>query len=289
MTASPCQCLNFLALCFFFFFAASQTACTGLVQKSGETLEGSAFIEKTTAVYRSGGKKGESIELKKTIAKDGAESVDISSGAWPGLILRSVMDSGGNLELSEARFLSSHVQGWNEFTMNLLGSAAFEKRGNDEWLLYFKGEPERIQIASGKIRLKSSYLTGTAALSSLRNRRERILAITGWMKQSLQEQISFENQKEFEAYWRPLLFPELVSAKKRPPEYPVENSQWRRADSVRWNQSYTEKFFPEQLWELRNSGALLRDWEEAHGWIFMEYSWSAIIGSFNDTTLLKAK
>jgi hypothetical protein len=47
--------------------------------------------------------------------------------------------------------------------------------------------------------------------------------------------------------------------------------------------------FPEALWEYRNSAAMLRDWEEALPWIYMEYSWDYIINSFNGITFQKIK
>jgi hypothetical protein len=105
--------------------------------------------------------------------------------------------------------------------------------------------------------------------------------------QNSDNSLIFSNQKEFENHWKRRLFPELVSAKARPADYSTENAEWGRADSVNWNRTYTEHLFPEELWEYRNSGALLRDWEEALPWIYMEYSWDSIIDSFDETTLLK--
>ena len=274
------------------------TGCTSLVQKGGDLLEGNAFAEKTLAVYRSFGinpddkDKDVIIELKELRLKDGEEILEITSSAWPSLALRgNLPGADGSFQLTGARFLSSHVHGWNEFTLDLLGSAAFYPSGKTIGLLRINGEVQRVQISLGKIRLKSSRLTGTAALTPLRNRRERILALTEWMSESggndLSNKSFFTGQKEFEDHWKGRLFPELVSKRKRPPEYSTKNAEWGRADSVRWNRSYTKTLFPEGLWEYRNSGALLRDWEEALPWIYMEYSWDAITGFFNKKNLIK--
>jgi hypothetical protein len=84
------------------------------------------------------------------------------------------------------------------------------------------------------------------------------------------------DRKAFEDYWKPALLPEMVSKKKRPPEWETENVQWVKAEDVKWNSSYTEGVFPEHLWAVRNSGTLLRDWEEAFEWIYMEYEWERI-------------
>jgi hypothetical protein len=277
----------------YFFLALLLTGCSSMVQKSGELLEGSAFGEKTIAVYSSAAKGRETkIELKKSMSKTGEETIEISNSAWPGLSLRGeAARNNGSFEFKEARILSPHLNGWNEFSLELLGSAAFTSGLEQGGVLRIAGEVERVQISSGKIRLKSSRLTGNAALVPLRNRRERILVLTQWMHEEENAAganlAAFANQKEFENYWKPRLFPELVLQKKRPQVYTTKNAEWHREDGVKWNRTYTELFFPEELWDLRNSGALLRDWEEALPWIFIEYSWKRIIDSIDETELLK--
>ena len=262
-------------------------------------MDGSVFAEKTLAVYRAAGANAKTaIEVKGLKLKNGEEILEISGGAWPGLAIRGSMpEPDGSFSLREARFLSSHTHGWNEFTMDIFGSAIFLNQDPATGILRIMGDVERVEISSGKIRLKSSYITGAAAMTSLRNRRERITALTGWMNERLHdgshddghETPAFADIGEFEGYWKRMLFPELVSGKNRPEEYSVHNAEWKREDSVRWNLGYTGTVFQEGLWEYRNSGAMLRDWEEALPWIFMEYSWNMIINSFNNTVLQKVK
>jgi hypothetical protein len=272
--------------------------CTSLIQKGGEVLEGSAFTAKPTALYSSDEKEKEAIiELKEMQSKDGESFIEITNSQWPGLALRgSVPGADGGFHLTEARILSPHASGWNEFSYELLGSGIFSSGQGKGGVLYIEEAPERVQISSGKIRLKSRRLTGNAALAPLRNRRERILALTGWMlerQESTGVLINFDNQDEFEEYWKSPLFPELVSARKQPQNYSsiknAGNAEWNKVDGVKWNLAYTKSIFPEALWEFRDSGALLRDWEEALPWIFMEYSWDTIIGSFNNTVLQRIK
>ena len=282
------------------------SGCTSVLQKGGEILEGSASGKMELALYRSGGtRNGAKTELREIRDKDGSIGLEFSSSEWPGLTLRGDRPGGsGKFELTGARILSSHVHGWNEFTLDIHGKAIFDDPKKSGGVLYIEGDLERIQISSGSIRLKSSRLTGAAALSPLRNRRERILALIEWMgqyeqtsliDQSVQTTKLYVNRKEFENFWKPVLFPELVLPKKRPPEYSAKNAQWEKADSIKWNTGYTEHLFPEglpgaaELREYRNKGALLRDWEEALAWIYMEYSWDYIINSFNGTALLKIK
>ena len=298
------------------------SACSGMVRTGGEFLEGSAR-ETELARYRSAetgsGKKKKAVEIRELILEDERWVLEISSGEWPGLLLRGSMPAGnGSFEFYEARVLSPHANGWNEFILDISGNGNFNNPLKAGGVLLIDGEIERIQIKSGKIRLKSSRFTGNSALTALRNRRERILALSEWMSEYMEQFVQssqlyqaefsdqpaairsalgdsygFSEQKEFEKFWKPLLFPELASGSRRPPEYSTANAEWRRADSIRWNLSYTENLFPEELSgvtqfrEYRNSGALLRDWEEALPWIYMEYAWDMIIKSFSDITLQK--
>ena len=271
-------------------------ACTSIVQKTGEVLEGTAFSEMDLSLYRSAGKPGRNaavIELRELRNADGKFALEISSSAWPGFLLRGGMPGGnGKIALYEARILSSHTKGWNDVTLEIMGEAFFEDPRKQGGILYIPGEIKRVQISSGKIRLKSNRFTGNSALASLRNRRERILALTEWMdgrQETNHNQPVFTVQKDFENFWKPLLFPELVSRKKRPGEFSASKAEWVKEDSIRWNRTYTETVFPEELWEYRNSGAMLRDWEEAVSWIFIEYSWDYVIGTFNDIGLNKIK
>ena len=268
--------------CFFFSLVLLLTGCTSIIQKGGEVLEGSAFAAKPTAFYSSDG-----IELKEIPGKDGESFIEITNSQWPGLALRgNAPASDGSFQLTGARILSTHVSGWNELNYELLGSGIFLSGQEAGGVLRIDETPERVQISSGRIRLKSRRLTGNTALVALRNRRERILSLTEWMgewQEKTGNSTYFDSQKKFDEYWKSLLFPELVSENKRPQNYLSINAgdaEWNRADGVKWKKTYTKSIFPEALWEFRNSGAMLRDWEEALPWIFMEYSWETIISTF---------
>jgi hypothetical protein len=77
--------------------------------------------------------------------------------------------------------------------------------------------------------------------------------------------------KGFETYWKPILFPEINPAKKRPEGWQQEGDAWVRKNDIRWNTGYTERVFPEMLRPIRDSGDILCDWEEAVAWIYLEY------------------
>jgi hypothetical protein len=257
--------------------------CSTLVQKSGEFLEGGRG--ETLESYRSREKnKKTRTGVRRVLTNEGEEILEIENAALPGLRLRSTLPlEDGTIELTSLEFLSSHHFGWNEFTLELFGEASFIVQG-EAALLRIEKAPERVQLQKGRLVLKESRLASGAALASLRNRRERILALTEWMG-SLEGVPDFAGQRAFEAYWKGRLFPELVSKKKRPPEWSAGDSDFVRVDSVSWNRNYTRRVFPEGLWEYRNSGALLRDWEEGAAWVYLEYAWDSIFAYFREVKL----
>jgi hypothetical protein len=265
--------------------------CSTVINSAGKALDGSAFTEKKRALYDNGAKRGErKVELWKVRRRgNGAEGVIIRGGDLPGFELRGTMpDSEGRFELTSAVFLSSHYSGWNEFSLDLSGSAVFTAGANGGGLLLITGAVERVQITEGGIRLKSNRISGDEALTNLRGRRERILALTEWMGGQIDVPL-FKGQEEFEDYWKPRLLPETAPLKQRPPEWNKDGAEWVKADGVRWNQSYTKIIFPEELRVLRDSGVLLRDWEESLPWIYLEYNWDSIITSFNGVNLIRKK
>jgi hypothetical protein len=244
--------------------------CTSLVEQGGRFLEGDGG--KTLGVYRSG-----NFELRRLRnRKSGAESLVLFAESFPTLrINASVPDSFGTITLLSLDFTSPSYSGWNSFTMDLAGTGTFSSGGNGGTLQF--EAVEILQISGGKIRHQDDRITGEEALSALRNRYERIRSLTGWMHERAQGR-TFADQKAFEAYWKTVLFPELSPRRKRPPDWD-RNALWVRAGERRWNKTYTRETFPGELWPVRNSGALLRDWEEASAWIYFDYSWEILAAS----------
>jgi hypothetical protein len=250
--------------------------CNTIVEKGGRIVDGSAFAEKTLARYQTPEteKKKPKAELTETISREGESHIVLSLEEFPAVKIRgSAPRETGDFFFTSVEYLGGSYTGWNEFTLDLSGVGRFVKDENGG-TLSIAGPLEPVQISAGKILRNGTRFTGDEALTSLRNRRERILALSEWMRD---EGPSPAGRKEFEAYWKPILLPELVSRKKRPAAFNTENVRWVRAEDVRWNASYTETLFPEDLRILRDSGALLRDWEEALEWIYFEYRWDEIV------------
>jgi hypothetical protein len=68
----------------------------------------------------------------------------------------------------------------------------------------------------------------------------------------------------------------MVCGSRRPAPWTEENAEWVRAEDIAWNTSYTKAVFAEDLWKVRDSGTLLRDWEETLDWIYFIYEWEEL-------------
>ncbi|MDR1231592.1 MAG: hypothetical protein LBK61_09350 [Spirochaetaceae bacterium] len=170
----------------------------------------------------------------------------------------TVDETAGRLYYSQAFY-----RGWLEFTADYIA---------DEGI---------IAITHGALKRDDTIIKGDEALSILRNRLDRIEALVAWMAQSSCARPS-ASQKDFEEYWRTILLPETVKKKKRPALFPAQ-AAYASAEGYRWNTAYTALLFPSEdeenatpqnaeLAKMRNSGALLRDFEEAVPWIEFQYN-----------------
>jgi hypothetical protein len=250
---------------------------------AGRALDGSAFAEKKIAVYRTSG-----MELWEMRNKAGGNSLIIMLEKYPTMKLRaSAPNEAGEFNLVSLDYLGGSPQGWNEFKLDLAGEGKFIVNGTTA-TISVQPEIEPIQISFARIKRYDTRLSGTEALTGLRNRHERIKAIAEWMN-GLGTAPKDMNARKFEKYWKPILFPEIVLKKNQPSDWRREDDQWVRAESINWNKGYTERLFPEELREIRNSGTMLRDWEEALDWIYIEYEWGSIQEILSRETILQKK
>ena len=248
------------------------TGCVSMVERTGRFLDGSVFAEKKLAVHH----PAQGIEIWEVQNKEELRSIIILLDQFPTLKIRgSAPNEQGEFFLTSLDYLGSNYHGWNEFRMDLFGTGNLILN-ETQAILSIPDGIEPIGISWGRIRRYDTRITGNDALTNLRNRYERILALREWMI-SLENTPQGLNLKDFEAYWKPVLFPETVSQKRRPQDWLYDDDQWTRAEDIRWNTGYTQRTFPEELWNIRNSGTMLRDWEEAIDWIYNEYRWSLMI------------
>jgi len=264
-------------------------SCTSLAEKAGRRLDGSASANKKIAVYREEKKGGAGIELWEVQNKSGLRSIIIALDQFPSIKLRSSPpDENGKIYFSSLEYLAGSFHGWNEYRQDLLGNGNLRLSGNTA-VFQVSGKIEKVQISSGRIRHYDTRITGNEALTKLRDRDERIAALAAWMKQRENAPKAI-SRDDFEDYWKPVLFPEMAKKKKQPENWKQENDRWVKAEDIRWNTGYTERVFPEALREIRNSGTMLRDWEEVLPWIYLEYEWDRIVEQLaQEVTLQKKK
>jgi hypothetical protein len=258
-----------------FYIILFFSGCISMMEKTGQFLDGSS--EKITALYRA---KLDSLDTDFEIAvvknKENEQSLLITITKYPMMKIRTTYpNEEGIINLVSLEYISGKNQGWNEYSMALLGTGNFsivESSAN----FIVNREIEHIQITSGRIQNRDTRITGDEAITALNNRRERILALAKWMNEQDSNIKYLKNIKNFDEYWKPVIFPELVSRRKKPDGWIQEGDVFQRADSIRWNTGYTERTFTEELRPVRDSGTLLKDWEEALAWIHIEYEWKFI-------------
>lgn len=260
------------------------TGCVSMVEKTGRVLDGSAFAEKKLAMY-----KNEEAEVTLVQNKADERSVLISLNDFPMLKIRGCApDENGEFFLTSLEYLGGNVHGWNEYSMEVTGEASLVLSDASGAVLLIKSEIEKVEITDGRIHRYDSRITGSEALTGLRNRRERITAAVDWMA-SIEGSPRGQNIENFENHWRPVLFPEMVSKKKRPAGWMQKGDVLVKADDIRWNTGYSERVFPKELIPVRNSGTLYRDWEEAVLWIYYEYEWENIKEKLSREIFLQQK
>jgi hypothetical protein len=276
--------MRFLTFFFLLFSFLSFPGCVSLVEKAGQALDGSAFTEKKLAVYTA-----TDMELWKMRNKAGEDSFIIRLVNYPTIKIRcSGLNEPGELNLVSLDYLGGSPHGWNEFRLDIAGEGRLVLDETNA-AISVQHEIEAVQLSFARIKRYDTRLSGDEALTGLRNRHERIKTVAVWMNSRENAPPKGTDIKTFEKYWKPILFPETVSKKKRPAEWQQVNDRWNRAENINWNKTYTERLFPEELREIRDSGTMLRDWEEALDWIYNEYEWSRIREILARETVLTRK
>jgi len=284
--------------------ALALAGCAALAERAGRALDGSAFAQRSDAVYRTAGHGGGSgIEAQRLRSRGGRGgeweySLAILPERFPSVKIRaSAPDESGAFILASLDYLGGNEHGWNEFSMDLFGSGMFAPAdpgaAEGAMALSVRGGIEPVQISFGRIRRYDTRIAGEQALSYLRNRGERILALTEWMRGQGAEMAgaaaggSAESIAEFERRWRPALFPEASRRRHRPPGWQQAGDRRSRAGGIAWNACRTARAFPEHLREVRDSGTLLRDWEEALEWIHLKYEWDSLAEALSRGAVLE--
>jgi hypothetical protein len=244
---------------------------------------------KTTARYR-----GKTVEVReisfKNQNKQPEQGLLIIPDDFPFFQFRTTQpDRNGLFFFTSLYYVGGTYSGWNEWTQMLSGSGTFRISGNTAYL-NIDGSIGTGSFTSAKILHNGDKRAGEEAIASVRARAERIVALAEWMGAFSGDpghRQRFSNVEAFEEYWKPILFPELAPPDQRPSTYTETDAEWSRAESVRWNRTYTRSLFPEELRPVRDSGALMRDFEEAPAWLYCMYEWQSIEAALKENNLVK--
>ncbi|MCL2214383.1 MAG: hypothetical protein FWC06_04135 [Treponema sp.] len=254
--------------------------CVGIVDKTGQILDGSASADKTVNIYRaySSYNSPSDIDIEVVENKKKEKSIIITAKEFPMIKLRGTFPhDDGIFYFTSLEYIAGNTHGWNEFSQELYGTGKIILR--ESGTLEIIETMEKFNITRGRIHSYDTRITGNEALTSLRNRYDRIAALTDWMLTA--KGIKGQTIKNFEKYWEPVLFPEAVSNNKRPDAWQRAGDIFRKAEDINWNISYTERTFPQELITVRNSGTMLRDWEEALSLVYLEYEWESFLNLFS--------
>ena len=221
----------------------------------------------------------------------------LEAACFPGLKLYAPVDSADGFayaDFSAAKFICNYYDGWSEFDMPLSGRVSVERTA-DGITLKSDGGIEKLPPHSGRVRAGTKVISGDRAVEVLCNRQERISALAVFMREKKEpaflpwhdEAAKKSNRKivGFENVWQAFLLPETVAEKKRDPAWKTlvdgyaggkkafAKSAFDYAEEIHWSKLYTDSVFPEGMRNLRQTGALYRDWIEAGTWIYTEYYW----------------
>src|SRR5208282_4347605 len=198
----------------------------------------------------------------------GVHSVHIKAGLLVGAVLsgQAVSDNAGGWEVSltSLGWFNNWQNGWTEAAFVLDGTFDLVQSGSG-WSVRIKDSPEIVAPASATIHYYTEYFNGDIALEQFSRRWNRIEACAGFLRSRFGGSW-FEDQRGV----RKFLFPELYGYTEPPDPHHASVT----AESIAWNADYTGKEFPENIRALRDSGTMLRDFEESPGLWELAFHWT---------------
>jgi hypothetical protein len=266
-------------MCAFSLSVFSCRSIAGLLDKVGHITDGTAFYEKKAKTYRSSDKN---LVFRIFSTKKGEKQSVFTLKTIPYLkFYGTAPDKNGIFSIFRVHFIFTSLDGWLEGDIDVSGTGNFIETAPSTAVFSVKVPITLRKIAHGSIKNRDRRIYGDLALTELRGRQERIETAVSWMR-TLDEPLPADilaPQKDFESYWQPILFPETVKAKLRPPRYTALGTganNYVYDEGIKWNAAYTLELLPEQLRSLRDNDSLFRDWEEGAAWFYAEYYRSAI-------------
>jgi len=180
-------------------------------------------------------------------------------------------------------FFTNWSNGWTESELEASGQLIFKKNENDKYKCIVIEEIELLDVKTASIKFFDDYYFGDKAKRNVKNKLDRINSINNFLKEK--ENIPYfkslktrdKNQKSYISSTYELFFPELTLNSpyiNKNSEYKIKSLKEDTVleETILWNKRYTRDIFPENLQPIRDSGSLLRDYEESVELFFMDYN-----------------
>lgn len=221
----------------------------------------------------------------------GESSFRIRGDELEGATISGLARQSGELWILDVRgmdWFSNWAEGWTKASFVMEGELSLRRDGS-AWRIVVDAEPRIENAVSASMRLYGDYFEGEQALNLFQHRWDRIQAANevlkarfpdAWFDYAEPRKIRFawdlfaRRVANFQQAVRAFLFPELYGYEKGRPL--AEGRAFAKAESIRWDLAYTKERFPESLREIRDSGTMLRDFEECVGLWRLDFCWDAL-------------
>lgn len=217
--------------------------------------------------------KGEALPRGLLVEIGSDSEFRIRGGELEGAVLKGQARRDGEswaLTIEKMDYFGNWAEGWTEASFEAEGELSL-RPSLDAWTMDVARVPAIEKPVSASIRLNGDYYSGETALGLFSRRWDRIQAVAEVLKLRFPG-ASFENDG-FERGVRAFLFPEIYGYGQAGAPAPKPGHKTKLGESIRWDVEYSASAFPEALREIRNSGTMLRDFEEGRGLWRLAFSW----------------
>jgi hypothetical protein len=234
--------------------------------------------------------KGEALQRGLSVEIGPDAAFRIRGDALEGAILegRAARDGEGwTLAIDRMDWFGNWDEGWTQASFEAEGELSLMPRG-EAWAVVVARAPSIGKPTSASIRLYGDYFVGEAALGLISRRWDRIKAAAELLRQRFPDAwYDYSEQKKAVFVWdlfarrvdsfdrgvRAFLFPELYGYAGAGAPPPRRGHGTSRGESISWDTEYSAAAFPEALREVRDSGTMLRDFEEGLGLWRLAFCW----------------
>ncbi len=173
--------------------------------------------------------------------------------------------------------LSNWPNGWTYGEWEASGKITLQKSG-DVWICRVMDQIELWEIMAGGIRYYDDYYRKEDGIQKVKSRMDRIKAVCRHLHDENLFPDMFGSVKKDTSHGAgmndllmPYMFPEIAGKNrmfmKKPGRSELSTVEQEKnyvyGSDIRWRKDFTGYMFPEYLHEIRNSGTLWRDYEEA--------------------------